>query len=286
MAEWCSIACMHHIVIHSSVDGHLGCFHVLAVVSSVVMNFGVHVSFWFMFFSGYMLGTLSLRALWWALVWAGAVSCFHRHLWKVPELWGTNTAGLVAGEMLELERCQPGWDKWNATKGISPISTLSGRQGKCTSSSLGQSHTCLQPMFMVNYVSSSVLSGLCGLSHWVFIALWNWYYCYIFYPHRSWSRASNEGSQNSYPGSTAPNCYATISLCIHCVTEFLSPQSSGGNNCAFMIFRSFNVISYWTSQQYYCYWLSQVGPQQKFSCWKSSEPIEWDWVWFRSKVEF
>ena len=35
----------HNFFIHSSVYGHLGCFHVLAIVNSAAINNGIHVSF-------------------------------------------------------------------------------------------------------------------------------------------------------------------------------------------------------------------------------------------------
>ena len=44
----------HTFLVHSSVDGLLGCFHVLVTVNSAAVNFGVHVSFSVLVSSGYM----------------------------------------------------------------------------------------------------------------------------------------------------------------------------------------------------------------------------------------
>ena len=44
----------HNFLIHLSADGYLACFHVLAIINSVVMNIGVHISLSVLISSVYM----------------------------------------------------------------------------------------------------------------------------------------------------------------------------------------------------------------------------------------
>ena len=46
MSEQDSILCMYYLIFnHSSIDGHLGCFRVLALVNNTVMNIDMKISF-------------------------------------------------------------------------------------------------------------------------------------------------------------------------------------------------------------------------------------------------
>ena len=82
----CVCVCVPHHLYHSSVDGHLGRFHVLATVNSAAMNIGVHVSFQAVFFSGYVprcgivvsYGTSNFSFLSGCVLHSGP-TCLHSH---------------------------------------------------------------------------------------------------------------------------------------------------------------------------------------------------------------
>ena len=54
MAEYSIVYMYNTFFIHSSVDGHLGCFRVLATVNSAAMNNEIHMFLSILVSSGYM----------------------------------------------------------------------------------------------------------------------------------------------------------------------------------------------------------------------------------------
>ena len=67
----------HSIFIHSSIDGHLGCFHVLATVNSAAVNIGVHVSFSILV----SLGCMPISGI--IGSYCGFIPSFLKNLWTI-----------------------------------------------------------------------------------------------------------------------------------------------------------------------------------------------------------
>ena len=68
----------HSFLIHSSADGHLGCFHVLAIINSATMNIGVHVSL------SSLVSSLCMPSSGIAGSYGSSISRFLRNLYTFP----------------------------------------------------------------------------------------------------------------------------------------------------------------------------------------------------------
>ena len=86
-----------HLFIHSSVDGHLGCLHILTTVNIVAVNIVVRVSFWIsVFFGGdiytemRLLGHMVLLVFWETAILFSAVDTpiyiLTSSVWEFPFL--------------------------------------------------------------------------------------------------------------------------------------------------------------------------------------------------------
>ena len=82
----------HSLLIHSSADGHLGCFHVLVFVNSAAMNIGIHVSLSILVSSVCMP---SRGGCW--VVWQ-----FILALWKIFEMCPTTVTELTSDLALSM----------------------------------------------------------------------------------------------------------------------------------------------------------------------------------------
>ena len=114
MAEYYSMVCMHHIFTHSSLSGHLGFFHDLAIVHSAAVNIRVHVSFQIMIFSSYIPRSViagaygspifSLKGNLHTVLLSGCTN-LHSHKWWKSAPFSQQPMCLLSIYMSSLEKC-------------------------------------------------------------------------------------------------------------------------------------------------------------------------------------
>ena len=93
MLKKISLYIYHIFFIHSSVDGHLGCFHILAILSYAAIKLEVHVSFLInvFIFSRYMPRSLYWRAYVSTILSEERIQVFYFLYLQCPVQWLAHT---------------------------------------------------------------------------------------------------------------------------------------------------------------------------------------------------
>ena len=106
---WVVFHCVYvpHLLIHSSVYGYLGCFHVLAIANSAAMIMWVHVSFLRKVLSGYLpksglAASYGISIVFWctSMLFSIVIVPIYIPTESVPHLFSTPSPALVYVDLL------------------------------------------------------------------------------------------------------------------------------------------------------------------------------------------